>query len=43
MHAEDGYDVRYLHKRPELLKETAELINIEWPRSLAARYSLLNT
>ena len=27
-----------LRSRPDLRRETAELLNAEWPRSLAARY-----
>ena len=31
------YELQFLHMRRDLLTETAELINREWPRSLSAR------
>ena len=31
-------EVVLLRQRPELKQQTAELLNMEWPRSLAARY-----
>ena len=36
-HSMQQYDLCFLHDRRDLLVETAELINREWPRSLAAR------
>ena len=37
------YEVFLLHDRPELVNATAELINEEWSRSLAARYDNQST
>lgn len=35
------FEVVPLRRRPDLRRQTAKLLNTEWPRSLAARYEFL--